>query len=165
MGAGGEDANAHPDARTRFPRIALRRQHLHQSHRPGPPATAVTATSLCLPQGCSPGPTGSGRGANPKRPSLQRRISSSVALPPAPKSGKAPLSSARSDVAMPMPMPYLGPSWALGSRWASTALQGTREHYFVTVLAGGTGQGGGSGAAWSQHCHPTPAPWGDARPG
>ena len=99
------------------------------------------------------------------QPEMSLPPAQNVALPPAPKSGKAPLSSARSDVAMPMPMPYLGPSWALGPWWASAALQRTRGHYVGAVLAGGTGQGGCSGTAWSLHCHPTPAPWGYARPG
>lgn len=83
-----------------------------------------------------------------------------VTLLPAPKSGKAPLSSARWDMAMPMPMSYLGPSWALGPWWARAALRGTRGHCVGQVLAGGTGQGRGSGAAWSQHCHPSLLPGG-----
>lgn len=43
-------------------------------------------------------------------------------------------SSARLDMAvlmqMPMPLPYLGTSWALGPWWASAALQGRRGHYW-----------------------------------
>lgn len=91
-------------------------------------------------------------------------MSQNVALAPAPKSGKAPLSSVRLDVAMLMPMPYLGPSWALGPWWASAALQETRGHYVGVVLAGGTGWGGGSGAAQSQHCHPSLLPGGMPAP-
>lgn len=132
---------------------------LHQPLHLNPPATAVTAISAYLDPGEGP---------------------AQMSLPPAqnfPKCG--PPSSPQIWQGTIFPLP--GWTWQCRCRCQCCCLtlapagpgvpggpvlpcRGQGDIIGV-VLAGGTGQGGGSRATQSQHCHPSPAPWGNAHPG